>query len=122
MVRKRVILMNFIEKKKKKTNHIFIIDRPTRGIMPKPVKSGEDHFCGLSSGQHSSEKTSQRWRVIGDTVLDLTRPGIEPLTSRTDSDVFNYFDNQLVHVFLFSNAIILHRHTNNCMLSGPGED
>ena len=42
------------------------------------------HLRGLAPGQHSSEESSQRWRVVGDTV-DLTGPGTEPQTSRTDS-------------------------------------
>ena len=53
--------------------------RYTRGITPKRVKSGGDHLR-LASGQHSSEETSQRWRVVGDTVYDLTGPGLEPRT------------------------------------------
>ena len=31
-------------------------------------------------------ETSQRWRAVGDTAPDLTDQGIEPQTSRTDSD------------------------------------
>ena len=33
---------------------------------------------GLAPEQHSSESTSQRWRAVGDTVSDLTGPGIKP--------------------------------------------
>ena len=40
----------------------------TRRITPKRVTSCGAHLRGLAPGQHSSEKTSQRWRVVGDTV------------------------------------------------------
>ena len=53
-------------------------------IMSKRVTSGGVHLRGLAPGQHSSEETSQRWRVVGDTVSDLTDPGFEPGTSRID--------------------------------------
>ena len=48
--------------------------------------SGKAYLRGLALGQRSSEETSQRWRAVGDTVSDLACPGIEPVTSRTDSD------------------------------------
>ena len=57
----------------------------THGITPKRVTSGVAHLRVLAPGQHSSDETSQRWRAVGDTVVDLTSPGIEPLTSHTDS-------------------------------------
>ena len=53
-------------------------------IKTKRVTSGEVHLRGLASGQHSSEETSQRWQAVGNTVSDLTGPGIEPQTSCTD--------------------------------------
>ena len=56
-----------------------------RSITPKCTMSGESHLRCFAPGQHSSEETSQRWRAVGDTVSDLTRAGIEPQTSRTDS-------------------------------------
>ena len=40
----------------------------TRRITPKRVTSCGAHLCGLAPGQHSSEETSQRWRVVGDIV------------------------------------------------------
>ena len=49
--------------------------------MPKRVTSGAVHLRGLAPGRHSSEKTLQQWRHCA----DLTGPGIEPHTSRTDS-------------------------------------
>ena len=55
------------------------------GITPKRVKSGGTHLRGKASGQHNSEETSQRWRAVGDTISDLTGPGIEPQTFRSDS-------------------------------------
>ena len=50
----------------------------TRGITPKRVTSGKIHLRGLAPGHHSSEETSLRWRVVRDTVYDVTGPGIEP--------------------------------------------
>ena len=49
--------------------------------MSERATSDEVHLCGLASGQHSSEETSQRWQTVGATVSDLTSPGIEPMTS-----------------------------------------
>ena len=40
----------------------------TRNITPKRVTSGGAHLQGLVPRLHSSEGTSQRWRVVGDTV------------------------------------------------------
>ena len=65
--------------KKKKSNLHY-----TRGITLKRVTSSGAHLRGLAPGLHSSEETSQWWRAVGDTA-DLTGPGIEPQTSRTDS-------------------------------------
>ena len=56
----------------------------TRGITLKRVASGGAYLRSLASGQHNSEETSQRWRTVGDTVSDLTEPGFESQTSRTD--------------------------------------
>ena len=53
----------------------------TRRITPKRVTSCGAHLRGLAPGQHSSEETSQRWRL----GVDLTGPRIKPQTSRTDS-------------------------------------
>ena len=44
--------------------------------MLKRVTRGEAHLRGLAPGQHSYEETSQRWRVVGDIVSDLTGLGI----------------------------------------------
>ena len=66
----------------------------TRDITPKHVTSGGSHLRGLASRQHSSEETSQRWRVIGNTVTDLSGPGIEPQTSFADSGVFAHCANR----------------------------
>ena len=41
----------------------------TRRITPKRVTSCGAHLRGLAPGLHSSEETSQRWLVVGDTVL-----------------------------------------------------
>ena len=40
----------------------------TRRNTPKRVTSCGTHLRGLAPGLHSSEETSQRWRVVGDTV------------------------------------------------------
>ena len=40
-----------------------------------------------ASWQHSYEKTTQQWRAVGDTTSDLTDPGFEPQTSRTDKNI-----------------------------------
>ena len=48
---------------KKKSNLHY-----TRRITPKRVTSCGAHLRGLAPGLHSSEETSQRWRVVGDTV------------------------------------------------------
>ena len=61
----------------------------TRDITaPKRVTSGGIHLRGLAPGQHSSEETSQRWRAVGDTVLDFTGPGFDPTTSGIDCGTF----------------------------------
>ena len=62
----------------------------TRGITQQRVSSGEAHHRGLAPWQHSSEKTSQRWRAVSDTVPDLTGAVIETKTSHTVTDIFNY--------------------------------
>ena len=68
----------------------------TRRIAPKRVTSGGTHLRGLASGQHSAEKTSQRWRAVSDTVSDLTGLGIEPQTFRIDSNAFKHYADWLV--------------------------
>ena len=74
------LIMTESNKKKSKSNLHY-----TRGITPKHVTSGGTHLCGLGPGQHSCEETSQRWQAVGNTVFDLTGPGIESQTFRTDS-------------------------------------
>ena len=54
-------------------------------MTPPRVMSGRTHLRSLAPGLLSSEETLQRWQAIGDTVSDLSEPGIEPQTSRTDS-------------------------------------
>ena len=54
---------------------------------PKHVASGEAYLCDLAPGQYSSDETSQRWRAVGDTVIDLTSLEIEPQTFCIDSGV-----------------------------------
>ena len=57
----------------------------------KRVTRGGIHLGGLAPGQHSSEGTSQRWRAVGDSVSDFTVPRLESHTSRSDSNIFNYY-------------------------------
>ena len=53
--------------------------------MLKRVTSGEARLHGLAPGQHSSEETSQWWRTFSRHCADLTGPGIETQSYRTDS-------------------------------------
>ena len=55
--------------------------------MSKRVTSGGAHLRGLAPGQSSSKETWQRWRAVGDTVSDLTAPGITLQTFRIDGNV-----------------------------------
>ena len=52
-----------VDSKKIKSNLHY-----TRRNTPKRVTSCGAHLRGLAPGQHSSEESSQRWRVVGDTV------------------------------------------------------
>ena len=67
-----------------------------RDITPKHATNGRIHFRGLAPGQHNSKETWQRYRAVGDTVFDLTGPGIEPKTSSTDSDILDHNDSRPV--------------------------
>ena len=60
--------------------------------MSKRVTIGGAHFRGLAPGQPSFEETSQRWW----SVADLTDPGIEPHTYRTDCNVLSNWTNRPV--------------------------
>ena len=62
--------------------------------MPKRVTSGGVHLGGLAPGLHSSEERSQRRLTVGDIVTDLTEPGIKPMSSCVENDVFTYNVNQ----------------------------
>ena len=56
----------------------------TRGITPKRVTSGGAHLRGLAPGlqlRRNVTAVASRWRHCA----DLTGPGIEPQTSRTES-------------------------------------
>ena len=69
-----------VQPQTKKSNSCY-----TRGITLKKITSGEVHLRGLAPAQDNCEKLSQRWRVVVDTVTDLTGSGIEPQIFRTDS-------------------------------------
>ena len=60
---------------------------PLPFITPKRAASSGAHLRDLAPGQHIYEETSQRWRIIGNTVSDLTDLVIEPQIYRTDSNV-----------------------------------
>ena len=70
----------------------------TRGITLKRVTSSGDHLRGLAPEQLSFKETSLRWRPVGDTVSDSTCPVIEPLTSRTNTGVYNQCSIRVVVV------------------------
>ena len=74
--------------KKSNLHHTCAITR-TRAITRKRVTSGGIHLHGFAPGQHSSEETTQRWRAVVEAVSNLTVTGIEPQTSRTDSDLLH---------------------------------
>ena len=46
----------------------------TRGTTPERATTGGTDLHGWAPGQHSSEKTSQSWRAVIDTVR-FNRPG-----------------------------------------------
>ena len=68
----------------------------TRRITSRSVTSAEAHLRDLAPEQHSSEETSQRWRVVGDTGFDSTRQGIERKTLRNNSGVLSKCANRAV--------------------------
>ena len=48
------------------------------------LRVGGTHFRVIAPGNTASfEEMSQRWRVVGNTVSDLTGPRFEPQTSRS---------------------------------------
>ena len=77
------------------TGHVGRVNY-TRGFTPKRVTNGRANLRDLTPVQHSSEETSQRWRAVSDTVSDLTDPGFEPQTSRTESVSFKHDESKLV--------------------------
>ena len=66
----------------------------TRDIAPKRVTCDGAHLRSLAPGKRSSEETSQQWRIVGDTVSNLTYPRIKPMITRAARDVFNHCANQ----------------------------
>ena len=56
-------------------------------LRQKRTSSGVAHLRGVAPEQHISKETLQRWQAVGDTLCDITDPGIERRTSRTNSDV-----------------------------------
>ena len=74
--------------RKKVTMILFYKIKPLLYSQYYIVACSEMHLRSLAPGQRSSEETSQRWRVVGDTVSNLTTPGIESQTSCTAGVVF----------------------------------
>ena len=66
----------------KKTSNL----RHACGVISKRAMSSGIHLRGFAPGQYSSEETSQQWRAVGDTMANLTGPGIKLQTFQTDSD------------------------------------
>ena len=58
----------------------------TRGITPKRETSSGIHLSGLGPGKQFQRHVEVA-ATVGDPVSDLTRPGIELQTPRTDNDV-----------------------------------
>ena len=81
---------------KKKSNLHYTCD-----ITPKRVTltSGEAHLRCLILGNIAPK----RCRAVGDTVSDLTNPGIEPQTSSVD--IFNHVDKQIIFTISTSTAL-----------------
>ena len=67
----------------------------------KRVTNGGAHLRGLAPEQRSTEETSQRRRVVGETLFDLTGLRIEPMISCADSDDVNFYVNRPVQVIDF---------------------
>ena len=88
MCKKSSILMAFNSIAKSNQTFIMRYYYADCVITQKRVTSGGAHLRSLAPGQHSSEETSQRWRVIGNTVLDLADQGNKPAITSTDSNVF----------------------------------
>ena len=61
----------------------------THGVTPKRVTGIGGPFPWLSAWQYSPEGTLEQWRIVADAASDLTGPGIEPQTFRTNCYVFN---------------------------------
>ena len=60
----------------------------------KRTMSGGIHLRGFAPRLHCSEKTSQRWRIVGDTVSDMTGPWIElqtfpPIATRVTTELYS---------------------------------
>ena len=55
--------------------------------------------------QHSSEETSQRWRVVGDTVFIKTDQGIVHQTSPIDGDEHKSLTH-VIHLIIIESEIL----------------
>ena len=66
----------------------------TRGITSEAFIEWRGSSARLSAwAAQLREEATQRWRTVGDTLSDLTGPGIKPRTSRAESDVFKHYAN-----------------------------
>ena len=79
--------LDCLDQKITKTLRFFVVVFFCCRFMSKRVTSGGAHLRGLALGQSSSKETWQRWRAVGDTVSDLTAPGITLQTFRIDGNV-----------------------------------
>ena len=66
----------------------------SRGFTPKRATSGGAHLLGLAPGNTAPKKRRSNGEPL--MATDLTDPGIEPETFRTDSDVLNDYANRPV--------------------------
>ena len=73
------------------------------------------HLRGSVLGQRTCEKTLPVWRIVSDTVPDLTEPGIKPQTSDSDvSDLLN--SGCFTKIISFDAKQIQSQHNNNLMM------
>ena len=67
----------------------------SRFFTPKRVRSGGHNLHGRAT----QLQRSHRLRGVGNTMHDSTGPGTKPWTSRTDSDVTNFYTKRPILTF-----------------------
>ena len=76
--------------------HYFVVY-----IVRRSITSGGELSRDLTPGNSASMQRGRSGKPLA-TAFDLNELEIEPQTSRTDSNVINYFANQLVcNIFMF---------------------